>query len=56
MILSADEYTTFEDGDWGVMGDLEEMTPGQGYMYYSASDEVKYLVIQTGASKTNYKK
>ena len=56
MILSADEYTTFEDGDWGVMGDLEEMTPGQGYMYYSASDEVKYLVIQAGASKTNYKK
>jgi hypothetical protein len=47
MILSVDDYTTFEDG-WGAMGDLEEMTPGQGYMYYSASDEDKDLVIQTG--------
>jgi Fic family protein len=48
MILSADDFTTFESGGWGAMGDLVEMTPGHGYMYYSASDEVKYLVIQTG--------
>jgi hypothetical protein len=48
MILSVDDYTTFEDG-WGAMGDLEEMTPGQGYMYFSASDDDKELVIQTAA-------
>jgi hypothetical protein len=48
MILSVDDYTTFEDG-WGAMGDLEEMTPGQGYMYFSASDEDRDLIIQTAA-------
>jgi hypothetical protein len=49
MILSVDDYTTFEEGEWGTMGDLEEMTPGQGYMYYSARDVDKDLVIQTSA-------
>ena len=39
--------TEFDGEEW--FGDLETFTPGQGYMYFSASDEVKTLVFSTGA-------
>ena len=34
-------------GEW--MGDFETLVPGQGYMYYSYSDEPKTLVFSTGS-------
>ena len=47
-ILKTSESTTnFEDGEW--FGDIEEMVPGQGYMYYSNSEEEKELTFLTGA-------
>ena len=47
-ILKTSESTTnFEDGEW--FGDIEEMIPGQGYMYYSNSNDEKELTFQTGA-------
>ena len=47
-ILKTSGFTTiFEDGEW--FGDIEEMIPGQGYMYYSNSTELKTLIISTGA-------
>ena len=39
--------TEFDGEEW--FGDLETFTPGQGYMYFSASDEVKTLVFSAGA-------
>jgi hypothetical protein len=48
-IKSSTDFSTFADGEWGDEGDLEELTPGQGYMYYSAAPGVKTLVISTGA-------
>ena len=48
-IQGVEDYTKYEDGEWGAMGDLEDLTPGQGYMYFSNSDEEKDLVISTGA-------
>ena len=39
-------FTEFDD-EW--LGDIETLVPGQGYLYYSASDEVKTLVFKTGA-------
>ena len=39
--------TEFDGEEW--FGDLETFTPGQGYMYFSASDETKILVFSTGA-------
>ena len=34
---------------------IETLVPGQGYMYYSTSDESKTLVFQTGRSKAKAK-
>ena len=48
-IKGAEEFSTYEDGEWGAMGDLEELVPGQGYKYFSASDTTKTLVFSTGA-------
>jgi len=45
MITNGDDFTTYEDGAWGAMGDLEEMTPGMGFMYLSNSEETKTLVF-----------
>ena len=39
--------TMYEDEEW--FGDLETLVPGQGYMYYSASNEPKTLTFSTGA-------
>ena len=41
--------TEFDGEEW--FGDLETFTPGQGYKYYSASDETKILVFTTAAKK-----
>ena len=37
----------FDGEEW--FGDLETFTPGQGYMYFSASEETKILVFSTAA-------
>ena len=43
-------YVTEYTGDeW--FGDLETFVPGEGYMYLSMSDTVKYLVLKTGTKK-----
>ena len=47
------EFTTEYQGDLEWFGDLETFVPGQGYMYLSKSDTVKYLVFKTGA-KSHY--
>ena len=41
--------TTEYDPDWGWWGDLETLVPGEGYLYYSASSEVKTLVFAAPA-------
>ena len=46
-IMGVDGYSIYGDGEWNAMGDLEELTPGQGYMYFSNSEETKPLVFQT---------
>ena len=37
------------DPDWGWFGDFETLVPGQGYMYYSASNTPRTLVFPAGA-------
>ena len=47
-------YVTEYTGDeW--FGDLETFVPGQGYMYLSMSDTVKYLVFKTGTKSRRVK-
>ena len=48
MIVSPSDYSLYSD-DWGDEGDMEELNPGQGYMYYSSSPTNKYLIFATGA-------
>ena len=48
-IQGVEDYSKYEDGEWGAMGDLEELTPGQGYMYFYNGTEDQDLVISTGA-------
>ena len=48
-IMGVDGYSIYGDGEWNAMGDLEELTPGSGYMYFSNSTQPKTLVIQSGA-------
>ena len=35
------------DAEWGWFGDVENLVPGQGFMYYSNSSVPKTLVFQT---------
>lgn len=44
-IKSVEDYSLYGDGEWGVMGDLEELEPGQGYMYFSSRTEVTSFVF-----------
>jgi hypothetical protein len=46
-IQAGNIMTEFDGEEW--FGDFETLVPGQGYMYYSNSDETKILVIQTGS-------
>ena len=48
MIVGISGYTTYVD-EWGDEGDLEVLTPGEGYMYYSNSSGTKVLVFAAGA-------
>lgn len=53
-IQSIDATSTEFDGEeW--FGDLETFTPGQGYMYYSTSEQAKTLVFSTAAKKKSNK-
>ena len=50
-IQGVEDYTKFGDDEWGAAGELEEMTPGTGYMYlYHGEDEIE-LVYSTGAKR-----
>jgi hypothetical protein len=49
MIESFDGSTEFDGEEW--FGDMETFVPGQGYYYYSASDETKTLVFLSVAKK-----
>ena len=48
-IQSIDYIAEFDGDEW--FGDLGTFVPGQGYMYLSKSDTVKYLVFKTGTKK-----
>ena len=39
------------DSEWGWFGDVENLVPGQGFMYYSSSAVAKTLVFQTGGNE-----
>ena len=52
-VIQAAEIQTEYDGEW--WGDLETLEPGQGYMYFSNSEEVKTLVFPTVGSKARAK-
>ena len=45
-IKSLEDYTNFDGEEW--FGDLEELTPGLGFMYFNNSGETKVLVFQRG--------
>ena len=46
------DFTDFDGDEW--FGDLEELTPGLGYMYYNNTDETKIMVISTAKkARTN---
>ena len=49
MIVGKYGYTTYLDG-WGDEGDLEVLTPGEGYMYYYSGEGTKTLVISMPTS------
>ena len=48
-IMGVDGYSIYGDGGWNAMGDLEELIPGSGYMYFSNGTQPKTLVIKSGA-------
>ena len=51
-IKSKADFSSYDSEEgWGATGDLEELIPGQGFMYYSNSDAPKILVFPPGASK-----
>ena len=47
VIQSRNDQTEFDGDDW--FGDIETLIPGEGVMYFSNSDEVKTLIINTAA-------
>ncbi len=47
-----DGVSDYIEGD-GWQGDIMTLVPGQGYMYYSNSDEPKTLVFSTGAKASH---
>ncbi|MBQ3628862.1 MAG: hypothetical protein II947_07550, partial [Bacteroidaceae bacterium] len=47
MIQISESMIEFDGEEW--FGDFETLIPGQGYMYYSNSTELKTLIISTGA-------
>lgn len=49
-IKSQADYSTYEDGEWGGMGELEEVIPGLGYMYYSGRTEAVQVVLNASSS------
>ena len=51
--IETPEGISYYFGEW--MGDIMTLVPGQGYMYFSNSEDVKTLVIQTGGSKARVK-
>ncbi|MBO7082778.1 MAG: hypothetical protein J6W30_02915, partial [Bacteroidales bacterium] len=48
VFANSENFTEF-DGEW--FGDVETLLPGQGFMYFSNSNEPKTLII--GSSKGN---
>ena len=52
IIQSRNAFSSYFPG-WGWYGDLENMTPGQGYMYKSRGTASQTLVYPTAARSTN---
>ena len=49
-IKSRSDFSSYDSEEgWGATGDLEELTPGEGFMYYSNSDAPKTLVFSVGS-------
>jgi hypothetical protein len=48
IIRNSDGETPY-DPEWGWYGDFETLEPGQGYMYYSASNTLRTLVFPASA-------
>ena len=46
-IQSRNDMTEFDGDEW--FGDIENLIPGEGYVYFSTSDDVKTLYITTAA-------
>ena len=51
VFANSDLFTEFEDGEW--YGDVNTLTPGQGFMYFSNSTETKTLIIGGAKAKGN---
>ena len=47
MVKNSDGSSEY-DSEWGWFGDVENLVPGHGFMYYSSSTVAKILVFQTG--------
>ena len=45
------DFSMYYDGEWGAMGDLEVLTAGEGFMYFSNSATPKTLTFVFPASK-----
>ena len=48
LLLSSTDFSEFDGEEW-YSDTFIELAPGQGYLYFSNSDETKYLVFRTGA-------
>ena len=51
IIKSSEADTYYYGEEFGWFGDLDTLVPGQGYMYYSTSSEVKTLTFTLSARK-----
>ena len=47
LLLSSTDFSEFDGEEW-YSDTFNELKPGQGYLYFSNSDEPKILVFQTG--------
>ena len=52
-MIESPEGISYYFGEW--MGDVMTLVPGQGYLYFSNSEDQKTLVIQTGGAKARAK-
>jgi hypothetical protein len=51
MFANADEFTEFDGEEW--YGDIETLLPGQGFMYFNSTDEVKTFSYPSAKKRGN---